>query len=170
MTHYIALIHKDRASIYGVSFPDVPGIIAAADTLDDALSEAAEALAFAAEDWEAHSGDPFPRPRSLDALRDDPQFKKELPFLARFARLGKARRLARGSGEVAVTQTATSAFAQHISLPMFGQIGHQLPFRLRPRGDRSTGSLLGQINFHGTSTGCCAQQRTLRGAGSQGGA
>ena len=75
MTHYIALIHKDRASIYGVSFPDVPGIIAEADTLDDALSEAAEALAFAAEDWGAHSGDPFPRPRSLDALRDDPQFR-----------------------------------------------------------------------------------------------
>jgi antitoxin HicB len=74
MTHYIALIHKDRDSIYGVSFPDVPGVIAAADTLDSALSEAAEALAFAAEDWEAHSGSPFPRPRSLDALRDDPQF------------------------------------------------------------------------------------------------
>ena len=74
MTHYIALIHKDRGSSYGVSFPDVPGVIAAADTLDSALSEAAEALAFAAEDWEAHSGSPFPRPRSLDALRDDPQF------------------------------------------------------------------------------------------------
>jgi antitoxin HicB len=52
MPHYIALIHKDRDSIYGVSFPDVPGVITAADTLDAALSEAAEALAFAAEDWE----------------------------------------------------------------------------------------------------------------------
>ena len=75
MTHYIALIHKDPDSIYGVSFPDVPGVIAAAETLDSALSEAAEALAFASEDWEAHSGAPFPRPRSLDALRDDPQFR-----------------------------------------------------------------------------------------------
>lgn len=75
MTHYIALIHKDADSIYGISFPDVPGVIAAADTLDTALSEAAEALAFAAEDWEAHSGAPFPPPRSLDALRDDPQFR-----------------------------------------------------------------------------------------------
>jgi antitoxin HicB len=74
VTHYIAVIHKDRDSIYGVSFPDVPGVIAAADTLDTALSEAAEALAFAAEDWETQSGSPFPRPRSLDALRDDPQF------------------------------------------------------------------------------------------------
>ena len=74
MPHYIALIHKDSNSIYGVSFPDVPGVIAAADTLDGALSEAAEALAFAAEDWESHSGAPFPVPRSLDALREDPQF------------------------------------------------------------------------------------------------
>jgi antitoxin HicB len=74
VTHYIAVIHKERDSIYGVSFPDVPGVLAAAETLDTALSEAADALAFAAEDWEAHSGAPFPRPRSLDALRDDPQF------------------------------------------------------------------------------------------------
>jgi predicted RNase H-like HicB family nuclease len=73
--HYIALIHKEPGSIYGVSFPDVPGVIAAAETLDSALSEAAEALAFAAEDWEAHSGAPFPQPRSLDVLRDDPQFR-----------------------------------------------------------------------------------------------
>jgi predicted RNase H-like HicB family nuclease len=35
-----------------VSFTDVPGVVAAADSLDSALSEAAEALAFAAEDWE----------------------------------------------------------------------------------------------------------------------
>ena len=74
MPHYIALIHKDRDSIYGVSFPDIPGVVAAADTLDAALSEAAEALAFAAEDWETHSEAPFPRPRSLDALHDDPRF------------------------------------------------------------------------------------------------
>jgi predicted RNase H-like HicB family nuclease len=74
VAHYIALIHKEPNSIYGVSFPDVPGVIAAAETLDDALSEAAEALSFAAEDWEAHSSAPFPAPRSLDALREDPQF------------------------------------------------------------------------------------------------
>ncbi|MBV8752496.1 MAG: type II toxin-antitoxin system HicB family antitoxin, partial [Hyphomicrobiales bacterium] len=74
MIHYIALIHKEPNSIYGVSFPDVPGVIAAAETLDGALSEVAEALAFAAEDWETHSGTRFPAPRSLDALHADPQF------------------------------------------------------------------------------------------------
>jgi predicted RNase H-like HicB family nuclease len=48
--HYIALIHKDADSGYGVSFPDVAGVIAVADTLDDAIAEAAAALAFAFED------------------------------------------------------------------------------------------------------------------------
>jgi antitoxin HicB len=72
--HYIAVIHKEPGSIYGVSFPDVPGVIAAADSLDAALSEAAEALAYAAEDWEQLTGAPFPRPRSLDALQADAEF------------------------------------------------------------------------------------------------
>jgi antitoxin HicB len=76
MTHYIALIHKDADSCYGVSFPDVPGVIAAADTLDAAIIEAAEALAFAAEGWAEDTGTPFPPPRDLDDLRTDPEFRE----------------------------------------------------------------------------------------------
>jgi predicted RNase H-like HicB family nuclease len=67
-THYLALIHKDEQSGYGISFPDVPGIIAVADTLDDAISEAASALDFAFEDWAG----PLPQPRTLETLRHDP--------------------------------------------------------------------------------------------------
>jgi antitoxin HicB len=33
MPHYTALIHKESDSSYGVSFPDVPGVIAAGDKL-----------------------------------------------------------------------------------------------------------------------------------------
>ena len=51
MTHYIALIHKEADSGYGVSFPDVPGVIAVGDSLDSALHEAGVALGFAFEDW-----------------------------------------------------------------------------------------------------------------------
>jgi predicted RNase H-like HicB family nuclease len=69
-SHYIALIHKELDSGYGVSFPDVPGVIAVAETLDDALSEASEALHFAFEDWPGE----WPEARSLDLLRDDPDF------------------------------------------------------------------------------------------------
>ncbi|TYR30756.1 HicB family protein [Mesorhizobium microcysteis] len=71
-THYIALIHKEEGSGYGVSFPDVPGVTTVADTLDDAIHEAGIALAFAFEDWQG----PLPSPRSLDALRTDPGFRE----------------------------------------------------------------------------------------------
>lgn len=75
--HYIALIHKDADSAFGVSFADVPGVIASAASLDAALAEAREALAFAAEDWRVLAGAPFPHPRTLDALRADPSFRQE---------------------------------------------------------------------------------------------
>jgi len=71
--HYIALIHKDAESGYGVSFPDVPGIVAVADTLDDAIAEAAAVLDFAFEDW---VGDQ-PVPRTLEALRQDVTFQAD---------------------------------------------------------------------------------------------
>jgi len=69
-THYIALIHKEKGSGFGVSFPDVPGVTAVADSLDEALHEAGVALGFAFEDWQ---GD-LPVPRSLDILRHDLEF------------------------------------------------------------------------------------------------
>ncbi|SEP62542.1 HicB_like antitoxin of toxin-antitoxin system [Devosia sp. YR412] len=69
--HYIALIHKDADSGYGVSFPDVPGVIAVADTLDDAIAEAASVLDFAFEDWPGEQ----PVARTLEALRLDPDFQ-----------------------------------------------------------------------------------------------
>ena len=68
MPHYIALIHKDANTGYGVSFPDVPGVTAVADTLDQALHEAGLALGFAFEDSAA------PTPRSLDELRQNTDF------------------------------------------------------------------------------------------------
>jgi antitoxin HicB len=76
MAHYIALIHKDADSCYGVSFPDVPGIFTAGDTIDQAMSEAAKVLEFAAEDWPVLSGDEFPTPRTIDELRLDPDFRQ----------------------------------------------------------------------------------------------
>lgn len=71
--HYIALIHKDPHSGYGVSFPDVPGVVAIADTLDQAIAEGAAVLAFAFEDWQGEK----PMPRTLDALRRDSRFQAD---------------------------------------------------------------------------------------------
>jgi antitoxin HicB len=74
MPYYIALIHKDADSCYGVSFPDVPGVLTAADTIDEAMTKAAEVLEFAAADWSDLGGERFPPPRSIDELRRDPKF------------------------------------------------------------------------------------------------
>ena len=51
MRHYIALIHKDADSDYGVSFPDLPGVITAGSDLDEVRKMAAEALAFHLKGW-----------------------------------------------------------------------------------------------------------------------
>jgi predicted RNase H-like HicB family nuclease len=76
MTYHIALVHKDTDSCYGVSFPDVPGVFTAADSLDEAIRNAAEVLVFAAADWSELAGDKFPLPRTLDELRADPEFRE----------------------------------------------------------------------------------------------
>ena len=44
MKIFLALVHKDEDSAYGVSFPDIPGCFSAADTLADVVANAAEAL------------------------------------------------------------------------------------------------------------------------------
>jgi HicB_like antitoxin of bacterial toxin-antitoxin system len=44
MTHYIALVHKDTDSAFGVQFPDVIGCFWAADNMDDLVANAMEAL------------------------------------------------------------------------------------------------------------------------------
>jgi antitoxin HicB len=76
VTHYIALIHKDAGSCYGVSFPDVPGVFTAGDTIDEAMQKASEVLDFAAEDWSSLTGRDWPSPRTIDQLRTDPEFQE----------------------------------------------------------------------------------------------
>src|SRR5216684_115479 len=78
MPHYIALIHKDADSCYGVSFPDWPGVVTASDSIDEAMQQAAEVLTFAAEDWENRDGvKEIPKPRTIDELRADPVFRDD---------------------------------------------------------------------------------------------
>lgn len=71
MAHYIALIHKDADSDYGVSFPDFPGCISAGGGLDEARAMAAEALALHIEGL-VEDGEAIPEPSSLEAVMQDP--------------------------------------------------------------------------------------------------
>jgi predicted RNase H-like HicB family nuclease len=72
-TGYIALVHKDKGTSYGVSFPDVPGCISAGDTFEEAIENASQALAGHLAIMEA-DGDPIPRARSLEELKQDAEF------------------------------------------------------------------------------------------------
>lgn len=76
MTAYIALVHKDEGTSYGVSFPDVPGCVSAGDTFEEAVANASEALAghFAAM---RADGETVPPPRSFEDLKRDPEFIEE---------------------------------------------------------------------------------------------
>jgi predicted RNase H-like HicB family nuclease len=76
MAGYIALVHKDEGTSYGVSFPDVPGCIAAGDTFEEAVANAAEALAFHFAGMRADS-DVIPAPRSFEDLKHDPEFVED---------------------------------------------------------------------------------------------
>jgi antitoxin HicB len=76
--HYIALIHKDPDSCYGVSFPDWPGVFTAGDTIDEAMQQAAEVLTVAADGWQNRDGSTgFPRARTIDELRADSDFEED---------------------------------------------------------------------------------------------
>lgn len=65
---YPALIHKDADSDYGISFPDFPGCVSAADTAEEAIVLGAESLtghiAMMAQDNEA-----IPDPTPLAQVR-----------------------------------------------------------------------------------------------------
>ena len=65
MKHFIALVHQDGNSAYGVQFPDVPGCFSAADDMDDLIRNATEALALWFEDTDV------PAARPLSEIRID---------------------------------------------------------------------------------------------------
>ncbi|GGD41953.1 type II toxin-antitoxin system HicB family antitoxin [Aureimonas glaciei] len=80
MPNYIAIIHKDTDSEFGVSFPDFPGCISAGRDLDDARAMAGEALALHLAGMEA-DGDPIPEPSSLEAVMADPDNRDGVAIL-----------------------------------------------------------------------------------------
>ncbi|MEO3434243.1 type II toxin-antitoxin system HicB family antitoxin [Inquilinus sp. CAU 1745] len=74
MTHYIAIIHKDADSDFGVSFPDFPGCVTAGSTLDEARAMAEEALAFHIEGM-AEDGETIPAPSNLEIIMTSADFR-----------------------------------------------------------------------------------------------
>ena len=65
---YPVVIHKDGASGYGVSVPDLPGCFSAGDTLEEAVESAQEAIACHLEGL-LMDGEPLPAMQSLETLQ-----------------------------------------------------------------------------------------------------
>ncbi len=77
---YIAYLHKDRKSDFGVSFPDFPGCITAGRTLEEARRRAAEALSFHIAGM-IEDGEKIPNPSTVDDVAGDPALKGAVAFL-----------------------------------------------------------------------------------------
>src|SRR5260370_14620300 len=77
---YIAYLHKDRDSDFGVSFPDFPGCVTAGRTLEEARRMAAEALALHIAGM-IEDGEMVPDPSNLDVLSKYPNMKGYVHFL-----------------------------------------------------------------------------------------
>ena len=80
MTEYIALLHKDADSDYGVSFPDFPGCVTAGSTLEEARKMAQEALT-AHIQFMMEDGDKIPEPSSLDRIVHSPECEGAIVFV-----------------------------------------------------------------------------------------
>src|SRR5580704_930741 len=77
---YIAYLHKEGKSDFGVSFPDFPGCVTAGKTLDEARRRAPEALAFHITGM-LEDGEKIPKPSKIDELVADPVRQDAVAFL-----------------------------------------------------------------------------------------
>lgn len=76
MTHYIAFVEPGPNN-YSAYFPDLPGCASAGGTLDETVANAGEALA-AHVGLMIDDGDPVPPPRSLEAIKTDPEHNRDM--------------------------------------------------------------------------------------------
>jgi len=78
MPHYVAIVEDaGPEKAVGIWFPDLPGCFSAGDDIDQALRNAQEALALYA-DSQAVEGRALPPPRTVSALKNDPEVAADL--------------------------------------------------------------------------------------------
>ncbi|NLS01817.1 CopG family transcriptional regulator [Rhizobium sp. P32RR-XVIII] len=94
MKYFIALVHKDENSAFGISFPDLPSVFSAADVEDDLTANAIEALRLWAED------DALPTPSSFEAVSSRADVREQLAagaFLTRVPFIEDETRIVRAN-------------------------------------------------------------------------
>lgn len=67
------VIHKDANSDYGVTVPDLPGCFSAGASMDEAMTNAIEAIELHLEGMLLDS-EPLPLPQSIDAHQQNPDY------------------------------------------------------------------------------------------------
>ena len=80
MANYIAVVHKDPKSDFGVSFPDFPGCITAGNTIDEAKDMAHDALSLHIK-GKLEDGETIPVPSKLEDIMDDPDYSDAAAIL-----------------------------------------------------------------------------------------
>jgi predicted RNase H-like HicB family nuclease len=80
MANYIAIVHKDAKSDFGVAFPDFPGCITAGKDIDEAKDMAQEALALHVQGM-LEDGESLPAPSRLENIMADADHADAVAFL-----------------------------------------------------------------------------------------
>ena len=80
MANYIAVVHKDPNSDFGVSFPDFPGCITAGGSIDEVKDMAHDALSLHIKGM-LEDGANIPVPSKLEDIMDDPDYSNAAAIL-----------------------------------------------------------------------------------------
>ena len=80
MSSYIAAVHKDPSTEYGVSFPDFPGCITGGKSIDAVKDLAIEALSGHIKTMKEFGGE-IPSPSKLDDIIADKDYSNAIAFL-----------------------------------------------------------------------------------------
>ena len=80
MANYIAVVHKDLKSDFGISFPDFPGCITAGSSIDEAKDMAHDALSLHIKGM-LEDGENIPAPSKLEDIMDDPDYSDAVAIL-----------------------------------------------------------------------------------------
>ncbi len=80
MANYIAIVHKDHNSDFGISFPDFPGCVTAGNNIDEAKDMAQDAIALHVNGM-IEDGERLPVPSKLEEIMADSDYYDAVAYL-----------------------------------------------------------------------------------------
>lgn len=128
MRHYVALIHKDANTDYGVSFPDFPGCVSAGATEGEAIQAAHEALQLHV-DGMLEDGERIPEPTAAEVLPDELRAGAVLIVLVGVRLPGRERRATITADEHFLDEVRREARARNMTMSRLFVEGARLYLR-----------------------------------------